>query len=270
MNIKLENVQKTLLIPLWSRAEFSKENNSILVDLKAIDIVKKLDFDFEPIDKKIPFFTSLMFLARASMLDETIKNYISTHPKATIINLGAGLDTTFFRIDNGLINWFDIDLIDVMEIRQKVLPDTERSHNIAGSIFELKWVKEITQNQNGVLFISGGVLPYFQEKVIKKFLFDLANNFPESEFVFDTLSKTGVFISNCGTKFRGVKSASFYWGMKDAEKMKKWDRRIEIIEQYPLFSRIKREEHWSHAVKKIVNYSDKHRLANIIHLKFLK
>ena len=270
MELNLGSVQRTLLIPLWCRAKFTAANSSILTDPKALEIVKNLDFDFEKIDRNVPFFSSLMFLARANMLDEAIKSFISVHRNATIVNLGAGLDTTFFRIDNGLIRWFDIDLPDVAELRRKIIPDTERLHNIAGSIFDLKWVDDITPTQGGLLFISGGVFSYYREKMIKEFLSALAGGFPESELVCDTLSKAGVFIANCGTRIKGLTSEPFYWGMKDANRMTKWDRRIVVVDQCPLFSGIKRETRWSGTVKNILNFSDRHRLANIIHLKFCR
>ncbi len=50
MKINLDDVQQTLLIPLWSRAKLNQEENPILVDLKASEIVKKIQYDFSKID----------------------------------------------------------------------------------------------------------------------------------------------------------------------------------------------------------------------------
>lgn len=33
-------------------------------------------------------------------------------------NLGCGLDTTFERVDNGLLQWYDLDLPDAVELRK--------------------------------------------------------------------------------------------------------------------------------------------------------
>ena len=75
-----------------------------------------------------------MNLVRAKMLENSINEYLINHPKATIVSLGAGLDTTFSRVDNGLLIWYDIDLPDVIEIRkdsQKVKPILDAMETLA-------------------------------------------------------------------------------------------------------------------------------------------
>jgi O-methyltransferase involved in polyketide biosynthesis len=272
MKIHLEGVQQTLLIPLWSRAKLSKENNSILVDLKAIDIVESIQYDFSKIDKIFPYFLHLMNLARTKILDNTTKEFLINHPKATIVNLGAGLDTTFYRVDNGLLNWYDIDLPDVMEIRKKLIPEAERSHCIEGSMFEMQWIKDIHHIKEGLLFICNGVLEYFKESVVKKFFSDLANHFPGSEMVFNTVRKNIImsFFTNKMMKRLGMKSATAKWGIKDIEKIKRWDKRIVLLEAYPVFSKINIEKNWDKDTIKAINRFNKWKALNIVHLKFME
>ena len=59
MEVNLHDIQKTLLIPLWSRAKLSAENHAILIDTKAAEIIRQLDFDFEQINKEVPYFIHL-------------------------------------------------------------------------------------------------------------------------------------------------------------------------------------------------------------------
>ncbi len=272
MNINLGGIQETLLIPLWSRAKFSKENNPILVDSRAVDIVKKIPYNFSKIDKNFPYFLHFQNLARTKMLDTTIKEFLSNHPKATIVNLGAGLDTTFYRVDNRLLNWYDIDLPDVIEIRNKLIPGADRLHYIEGSIFEMKWVKNIANAKDGILFISNGVLEYFQKSVVKKFLSDMADNFPESEIVFNTIRRNIIisYFNRRMMKRLGMKSATTKWGIKDPEKIKRWDKRIVVLASYPLFSKIKIQRNWDTNHVKAMNRFDKWKAVNIVHLKFMK
>ena len=138
------------------------------------------------------------------MLEDTVNEYLRNHPRATIINLGAGLDTTFYRVDNGLLNWYDIDLPDVIEIRKMLLPETERSKYIKESIFDMKWIKYIGKIEDGLLFISGGVLEYCDKNVVGKFFSDLAEHFPGSEIVFNVSRQNiiAAFILNRTMKSR--------------------------------------------------------------------
>ena len=53
MKIDLGGVEETLLVPLWGRAKFSRENPSILNDTKATELVEGLDYDFARLDKSL-------------------------------------------------------------------------------------------------------------------------------------------------------------------------------------------------------------------------
>jgi len=40
---------------------------------------------------------------------------------AVVVNIGAGLDSTFQRVDPGTVRWINIDLPDVVAMRQKLI-----------------------------------------------------------------------------------------------------------------------------------------------------
>ena len=103
MKVDLHGVEGTLLAPLWGRAKFSREHPSVFNDAKAIELVEQIDYDFSAIGEGLRFEGALMIVARAMQFDDKARTYIADHPTASVINLGAGLDTTFYRIDNGSI-----------------------------------------------------------------------------------------------------------------------------------------------------------------------
>ena len=55
IKIDLSGVSETLLIPLWARAKFSEDHSPLLNDSKAIEIVKKIDYDFSTHVKAFQF-----------------------------------------------------------------------------------------------------------------------------------------------------------------------------------------------------------------------
>jgi len=69
--------------------------------------------------------------ARAKQFDDKICAYINEHPQASVINVGAGLDTTFYCVDNGLIQWYDLDLPNVIDIRRQLPPELGRTTYLA-------------------------------------------------------------------------------------------------------------------------------------------
>ena len=64
IKIDLDNVQETLLLPLWGRATESQKEKPKLVDSKAVEIVNKIDYDFSTIAKNISWVSQLSWVAR--------------------------------------------------------------------------------------------------------------------------------------------------------------------------------------------------------------
>jgi O-methyltransferase involved in polyketide biosynthesis len=267
MEIDLNNVEETLLIPLRGRAQISKDFPSLLNDAKAIELVEHIDYDFSTLDKAFRFEGILQFAARAKQFDDKLKAYITAHPYASVVNIGAGLDTTFSRIDNGTINWYDLDLPNVIELRKQLIPETNRATCIAKSLFDSSWCTDVRNTKDGVFIVAGGVLIYFEEAQVKQFFSLLADNLHGGEIVFNVQSKLGNLISNWGLRRTGMKRATSKWALKEANKMTKWDKRIEVIDQFPLFKNIPRDPAWGKEIKRWMDFIDKNRVFNIFHLR---
>jgi O-methyltransferase involved in polyketide biosynthesis len=58
VRIKLQDVQESLMMPLWSRAKLTKEHSPLISDLKAVEIVNRIDYDFSDIERRFPFSAS--------------------------------------------------------------------------------------------------------------------------------------------------------------------------------------------------------------------
>jgi len=209
VKIKLGGVSQTLLFPLWGRAQVSKEYSSLFYDAKAVELVEKIlastiDYDFSASDMPfggimfnisrkgnlLPIFGLIALMAK--QFDDKIKTYITEHPHASVVNIGAGLDATFYRVDNGLIHWYDLDLPAAIDVRKQLLPEPDRVAYIAKSLLDPSWCKDITYTEDGVFMIAGGVLQFFEESEIKQFFSMLADNFPEGEIVFTAMSRSDV------------------------------------------------------------------------------
>ena len=132
VKVTLGGISVTMLGCLWSRAQLSKEYSSLFYDAKAIELVEKIDYDFSASD--VPPFEGILFNTpfkdnlslfslwslRAKQFDDKIRTYITEHPRALFVSLAAGLDTTFYRVDNGTIRWYDLDLPAVIDIRRQM------------------------------------------------------------------------------------------------------------------------------------------------------
>jgi len=185
--------------------------------------------------KNLKEINQIAWIARCKRFDLIISGFIKNNPNGTIVNIGCGLDTTYERINNQSIMWYDLDLPDVIELRKKFLAETDRRKFIAGSFLDTNWFDVISVN-NKILFISTGVFVYFEEPEIKNFIITVADKFDDAELFFDVTSPKGMQIANRVIKDSGLDNNSFFkWGLVDKSVIPSWDPRLKLINTYYTF-----------------------------------
>lgn len=264
--VNLGNVQITLLLPLWGRAVETKKKNPVLTDFKALEIINNIDYDFTKISEIIHPVTQFEWIARSMHIDRSIKEFLLKYPRATIVNVGCGLDTTYERVDNGKLLWYDLDLPDVIDLRKKFIKEGERRKNISCSLLDEKWFKEVDVEEN-VLFFAAGVMYYLEESQVKEIFTKISLSFPNSEFVFDAASPLGVkeankrVIENSGLD----EKSHLKWGLAAASDILKWNDRITLIKEYPIYKKMTKSLGLKNRF--IAYLSDRYRIMYMVHLR---
>ena len=180
MELKLGDVQTTALIPLAIKANETLRKNPRVADLKAVEIIRALGIDTAPYDK---FLSHEGVVARTIMLDRQLVGIINKHPDTVIVNVGAGFDNRFPRVDNGQILWFDLDLPDAITARKKAFEERDRVTMMAGNALDAAWCEPVKEALAGrkakPVFLAEGLFMYLTLDQIKTFLQVLIENFPE-------------------------------------------------------------------------------------------
>ncbi|HEX2937425.1 MAG TPA: class I SAM-dependent methyltransferase [Ruminiclostridium sp.] len=262
----LENVQKTLLLPLWGRAEASRMQEPVIVDLKAIELINSMDYDFTKFRQNLDFFHIITLAVRAHEFDSLINNFLKNHETASIVNIGAGLDTTFSRISGSNVHWYNIDMPDVIELRKKLIPETTEMEEIPKSMFDESFVYDIKEPDN-TLFIIGGVLMYFDESEVRRFFDLISTKFKGAEVVFDVLSPFGIHYFNRLLKKTGFDNAQMKWGTKNYNDIECLNQSLKIVERYPFYSRVKKRNTWPLTTRLKIFVSNLLSMAGIVHLQ---
>jgi O-methyltransferase involved in polyketide biosynthesis len=263
---ELGSVQKTLLLPLWGRAIETSKAHPLLVDHAAAQIVATINYDFSTIARNINPITRLAWIARSLHIDRTIRGFVDRHANATIVNLGCGLDTTFERVDNQHLCWYDLDLPDVIDLRKRFIPESARRHLIACSLLDDAWLHQL-KTADPIFFVAAGVFYYLEESQLKPCFIKVADVFPGAEVLFDACSPRGLKLANEKViKAGGMdESAMLKWGLRRAKDMESWDSRIVVISEYPLFRNMKGglsfSEKWGTML------SDALRIMSMVHLR---
>ena len=266
-------VQETMLGPLWARATYSKLYPEILNDPKAIEIIEEIDYDFSEVEKFIDKLGMLSLLVRAKSFDEALIKFIDNNPNATIVSIGCGLDTTFYRVDNGNIKWYDLDLPDAIDFRKKYISDTTRSKCISKSVFDYSWFDDVEFYQNkGIFFIAGGFFYYFKEPEVVALLREMSQKFIRGELIFDAGSKLAIRIFNKRFKKKaGVKENSmFFYVQNPLKQISRWSNKIKVVDWFALWDRPKINPEWGKKTIRKIKVANFLKTGKIIQLRFME
>ena len=159
---RLQDVPETMLITLWAKAEETrkKPSNALLYDEKALEIINKIDYDFSKF--KNAKFSQVGVCIRANLIDKEAQKFIQKHPDAVVVQIGSGLDARYQRIGSPKItHWYDLDLPEVIELRQHLFTENETNTFISLSLFDYKWIEIVKAHKKPVLLIIEGVFDVF-------------------------------------------------------------------------------------------------------------
>ena len=189
---KLGVVEDTLFVPMLGRIYASEHCPQILYDKKALELKNKLPSDL--IEQNMQNqYTLLASASRSANMDRIIRDFLERRPNGAIVQLGCGLETTYYHCDNGRARWYAVDLPHVIEYRRGLLPEPERECYISGNAFAKDWIKKVRDEvlDTPILVIAGGLFHYFEEnKVIA--LLRMIGQFGNMEVVFDTVNRKGM------------------------------------------------------------------------------
>ncbi|PID94224.1 MAG: hypothetical protein CSA95_04085 [Bacteroidetes bacterium] len=265
IKVKKGTVEETLLLPLWGRAYETQKKNPRIIDNKAVEIMSKLDYDFSDI-AKTQTISQHGWVARCMHMDKLVEEFITKYPEATIVNIGCGMDTTFSRVDNGQIRFYELDLPDVIALRKNFYADSERHQSIASSFLETEYFKQIAVKK-GLLFLAGGVFMYFTEEQMKTFFKQVADSFPKCDFYFDALTPKGFNIAKKQVLKKGGMSMALDggWSLADAKDLEEWDKRFHLIKYKPMYKGTKKHIPLMHKI--ILTITDTINMGGMIHLR---
>ncbi|MBR1867447.1 MAG: class I SAM-dependent methyltransferase [Clostridia bacterium] len=221
-HVEKNTVQETLVIPLYGRKLCGELFPNLFRDDKAVELIGKLDYDFSDLEKKSRSFAhrfgALEVAMRENDLMIEVKDYLKTHPKAAVVNLGCGLDQTAENCDNGECVIYNVDLPGVMEVRKALLPESERVKNVACDLNDTSWFEKI-EDKNGAVFIAAGVFYYFKTQDIKKLFKAMSERFKGGRHCFDAANKRAVKIMlKTWVKEAGITSIKDYFSVSDTRK----------------------------------------------------
>ena len=227
----LDGVSETLLMTLYVRARESERPNGMIKDDKAVAMVNQLACDFSRL--RMQRHDEIAVIMRMRKFDSHVRDFLARNPDAVVVHIGCGLDTRFERVDNGRVEWFDLDVPDVMELRRKLISnESSRYHTLAVSVFDDGWLEEVNHYEpRPFMFLAEGVFPYFEEAQVKSLFLKLREHFPGSELVCDAHTPFVIWADNLHLAFAKVK-ARLQWSIRQGKDVESWGEGIRLLGEW--------------------------------------
>ena len=232
-HIEKNTVQETLVIPLYGRKVCTELFPNLYRDETANKLMSQIDYDFSALEKQAKKtmyrFGFLEVAMRQNDLAEEINDYLETHPKAAVVNLGCGLDGTGRKCDNGQCKIYNLDFPDVIDVRNELLPAGDREENISCDLNDTEWFKKIDAT-DGAVFFASGVFYYFLTEQVKELVVKMAEAFPSGKLVFDAANKkAGKLLRKTWLKIVKIKDVGAFFAVSDAKKeLSLWSDKLAV------------------------------------------
>ncbi|MBY0390421.1 MAG: class I SAM-dependent methyltransferase [Mycobacterium pseudokansasii] len=179
----LSGISETALLTLNGRAYQAARPDAIIDDPMAIKLVESIDFDFGKFGRK-----GQEMALRSLAVDQCAIEYLTKHPEATVVALAEGFQTSFWRTCSALpdaqFRWISVDLAPVIELRQRLLPQSERITSLSQSALDYTWMDKV-DGSRGVFITAEGLLMYLQPQQAMELITQCAKRFAGGQMFFD-------------------------------------------------------------------------------------
>lgn len=226
---ELSGVPETMLWTLHNRASEALRRDAVLHDEEAIRIYGAIQYEYRRVFGRPEPSHAL----RSRCFDQRIRAFLERYPEGIVVNLGEGLETQRFRIDNGRALWLSVDLPEAMAVRSRFIQPDERHRHLCMNVAELGWLDSVDVTRP--VFVSAqGLLMYLEPAVVESLCVGMAARLPGAYFMFDAIPR---WLSQ--KTLRGWNKTSHYrvppmpWGIDRPEivlLLQRWMPRLRELE----------------------------------------
>jgi O-methyltransferase involved in polyketide biosynthesis len=213
MEVNLAGVPETALWTLYHRALEAGGRDPVLDDPLAVDLVERIDYPFAERFGDGRGLSQWQAL-RAATFDREVRRFAAARPGGTVVALGEGFETGFWRAGELDLNWLTVELPEMIELRDRLLPASPRRRSWAGSALDHGWMDEVDPAR-GVLVTAQGLLMYFPREDAHGLIAACAGRFPGGAMVFDAVPAW--LAQREPPEQAGFRPPPWEWGMDRAE-----------------------------------------------------
>jgi O-methyltransferase involved in polyketide biosynthesis len=171
------DIPTNLLRPMWLRSRESLTQGGLIYDPIAARACQRCKLSPEclsgDVDQK-----QLLHATLTKLCDQRVSAFLTKYPNGWVVNVGAGLDTRFYRLDNGLCHWLELDVDENLLWREKLFHASERYQLRCGSVNSLEWLESLpVPDSVPVMLVCEQALLHCSERQVAAFIQALGRHF---------------------------------------------------------------------------------------------
>jgi O-methyltransferase involved in polyketide biosynthesis len=228
--------QKSLFLTLGGRALDSRLPHPFLGDTMADEVLGRTGYDLAelpPLRTRLLDPRSKVFdiAVRAKRLDEVVRGFVTRHPDAVVVDLGAGLDDRIFRIDPpSTVDWYDVDFPEVLALREEVVPHHARAHAIGADVTDERWLDAVPADRPAVI-VADGLIAFLPQDGFVALLNRLTSHFPGGELAFNAYTTYAVWATTHLSAYAAIGGGVVNPGSNDPNAPERWAPALKLVEE---------------------------------------
>lgn len=208
----MNEVNKTLFIPLYGKAFVSKQN-IILKDPDAERIWTEEGFILH--GKAKSKWLAYNMAMRARVFDDWTESMLENNKDALVLHIGCGLDSRYRRIKHPYKLWLDCDLPDVTSVRRKYYEETENYRIVELDATNVSKIKSLPDSKTAIVVLEG-ISMYLSNEQLHGFLQALQDKYATLHILMDVYTEFGAKASKYKNPVNDVGVTKLY-GVDDIE-----------------------------------------------------
>lgn len=202
----MNEVNKTLFIPLYGKAQVSKQH-IILDDPVAEKIWEAEGFPIR--GKSRSKWLAYNMAMRARVFDDWAETMLQQDNTALVLHIGCGLDSRCSRIKQTYKNWIDCDLPEVIAVRRQYFTETDSYQMYALDASDSQQVRELPDSDAAVVLLEG-LSMYLTNDQLHNFLQALQEKFDTLHILMDVYTEFGAKASKYKNPVNDVGVTTLY------------------------------------------------------------
>ena len=184
----MDGVNKTLYIPLYSKALISKKG-IILSDETAEKIWDAEKFPLKGQQKSK--WLAYNMAMRARVFDDWANSLLEKNSDAPVFHIGCGLDSRCRRVKQIYHNWYDCDFPDVIDVRKRYYDETDNYHMRVLNASDSEQVKTLPEAEEAIIVLEG-ISMYIKREDLREFFRILNAKYKKVHVLMDVYTEFGI------------------------------------------------------------------------------